>query len=160
MSDADQMGFDIEFDDKTQAFLDWAAPEHMESQVRSFLNDTVPGIATYDDLWWKPPVLTRLLNATLELFGDWDTFSALDNHARADQFVRFLGECCIKQHPEMAWTNDPESGAPVYTDFGPAVHYVDSGLGESMLSLVRELFMEDYGPRMVEYSIQKAGKPI
>jgi hypothetical protein len=160
MSDAEQMGFDIEFDEKTQAFLDWVAPERMESQIRSFLTTTVPGIADYDDRWWKPVMLTRLLDATLKLFGDWSAFSAPANRDHADQFVRFLGECCIKQHPGMAWTNEPESGAPLYTDFGPAVHFTDNGLGETVLPLVRELFMENYGPRMVEYSIQKAGVPI
>ncbi|MEV4126946.1 hypothetical protein [Nocardia sp. NPDC049707] len=102
MGNDEQIGFDIEFDDKTQGFLDWVAPERMESEVSKFLTDTIPGIADYStDTWWKPPVLTRILEATKELFGDWDGFIAPENRERADQLVRFVGECCIRRHPGM-----------------------------------------------------------
>ncbi len=159
MSD-EQFGFDIEFDEKTEAFLAWAAPERMQAGVRLFLADTVPGIADYSaDAWWEPPVLTEVLTAAHRLFGDRAGFIAPENRDRADQFVRFLGECCIRRHDGMTWTNSPRSGAPLYADFRPAVHYADTGAGCELLRLAEELFLEGFGPRMVEYEVRKAGMP-
>ncbi|WP_157124868.1 hypothetical protein [Nocardia pseudovaccinii] len=162
MGNDEQIGFDIEFDDKTQAFLDWVATEHMESKISRFLTETIPDVADYStDTWWKPPVLTRILEAAKELFGDPNGFIAPENRDRADQFVRFLGECCIRRNPGMTWTNKPEYGTlpPLYTDFGPAVHYADTGLTETPKSLVNWLFDDD-GPKMVDYCIRTAGKPV
>ncbi|WP_433204343.1 hypothetical protein ACQP1G_15785 [Nocardia sp. CA-107356] len=45
----EQIGFDIAFDDKTDAFLDRVAPERVESQLRKFLTEVVPGIAEYSE---------------------------------------------------------------------------------------------------------------
>ncbi|GAB2684098.1 hypothetical protein [Nocardia thraciensis] len=159
MSD-DQIGFDIEFDDKTQAFLEWAAPERMESQVRTFLAETVPGIADYStDTWWKRPLLISLLEAAKDLFGDQDGLHAPENRDRADQFIRFLGECCIRRNPGMTWTSRPASDWPLYSDFTPSVHYAETGDGTSLKSMARWLFDDD-GPGMVDYSIRTAGKAI
>ncbi|MFF0492585.1 hypothetical protein ACFYTQ_26445 [Nocardia sp. NPDC004068] len=158
MSD-DQIGFDIEFDEKTQAWLDWVAPERMESQIRKLLAETVPGIADYSDAWWKPPVLTHVLEAAAEVFGDAAGFASAENRDRADQLVRFLGECCIRQHPGMTWTNNHKPLTPLYSDFGPAVHYAETGIGTTISFLTNQLFRKNLGPRMVEYCIRKAGTP-
>ncbi|WP_433712233.1 hypothetical protein ACQP2U_39360 [Nocardia sp. CA-084685] len=159
MGNDDQIGFDIEFDDKTQAFLDWVAPEDMESKISRFLTETIPDVADYStDTWWKPPLLTRILEAAKELFGDPDGFIAPENRDRADQFVRFLGECCIRRNPGMTWTNKSASNWSLYTDFTPSVHYAASGAGASLKSIAHWLFDDD-GPRMVEYCIRTAGKP-
>ncbi|MFJ1461265.1 hypothetical protein [Nocardia sp. N2S4-5] len=160
MSD-EQMGFDIEFDDTTQAFLKWATPELMESQVRAFLKETVPGIADYSDEWWKRPLLLRILEASKRIFGDWSDFIAPENRESADRFVRLIGECCIRQHPKMTWTKDTDYGTmpPLFAEFGPAVHDAATDDGVSMKSIVEWLFDDD-GPRMVEFSIRNAGKAI
>ncbi|MBF6171095.1 hypothetical protein [Nocardia blacklockiae] len=160
MSD-EQIGFDIDFDDKTQAFLEWAEPENMEAQVRAFLADTVPGIADYADEWWKHPLLLDILEASKQLFGDWEGFIARENSESADRFVRFIGECCIRRHPRMTWTKDTDYGLipPLFGDFGPAVHDAATGDGASLKSIAEWLFDDD-GPSMVEFSIQKAGKAI
>ncbi|BCK56198.1 hypothetical protein [Nocardia wallacei] len=163
MGDDDQLGFAIEFDEKTQAFLEWVEPALMESKVRAFLTDTVPGIADYaSDAWWASPLLVRILEAAVDRFGDWAGFLSPDQRECADQLVRFLGECCLRQHPGMAWANRPADAAcpPLYADFGPVVHFPESGAGEAPVSLAEELFMKNYGPRMVEYSIQKAGTAV
>lgn len=156
----EQFGFDIEFDEKTEAFLAWAAPERMQAGVRLFLSDTIPGIADYSaDTWWKPPMLTEILTAAHQLFDNHAAFTAPENQDRADQFVRFLGECCIRRHPGMTWTNSPEFAGELYPEFGPAVHFAETGNGCDLVLLVDELFRENYGPDMVEYEIRKAGKP-
>lgn len=153
------MGFDIEFDSATEAYLAWVTQERMESAVRQLLSETLPGIADYVDAWWNPPLLTRILEAAREHFGDREQFISIENRSAADQFIRFLGECCIRRHVGMVWTNSPGSGAPVYSDFGPAVHYPDSGIGCELVAVAEELFMKHFGPRGVAYSIRMAGKP-
>ncbi|WP_218024955.1 hypothetical protein, partial [Nocardia pseudovaccinii] len=140
-------------------FLDWVAPEQMESQVRKFLTDTIPGIAEYStDAWWKKPLLTSILEATKELFGDLDGFTAPENHDPADQFVRFLGECYVRRHPDTTWTNRPEWGDPLYVDIGPAVQVRGTSV-QSVVSKAEALFRRNYGPDMVEYIISKAHLP-
>lgn len=160
MSDAGQMGFDIEFDDKTQAYLDWVAPEQMEAQVRSFLTETVPGVAGYDDTWWKSPLTKQILEAAKNLFGERSGLLSPDNRDAADQFIRFYGECFIRR-ASMTWGNYPEwSGAPLYMDFSPAVH---DGTGEdvrSLVSMTDYLFLDDDGPGMADYAITSAARDM
>ncbi|MER7453191.1 hypothetical protein ABTW96_23190 [Nocardia beijingensis] len=152
--DDDQMGFDIEFDAATEAYLDWVAPERMESGVRAFLAATVPDMAD-DAAWWKPPLSTQVMEAAKELFGDWDGFIAPENRELADGFVRFLGECYIRRHGDITWTNSGKSNSPLYPDFGPAVKVRDTHKLDLMFE-ASDLFRENYGSRMVEYSIAKA----
>lgn len=160
MSDAEQMGFDIEFDDKTQAFLDWAAPEHMESKIRAFLTDTVPGIATYEEPWWEPQLTLRILESARELFGDRDGFCSPANRDAADQFIRFYGECFVRR-AGMAWGNRPEwSSAPLYADFSPTVHDGNGENVRSMLAMTDYLFHEDDGPGMADYVITSAAREM
>lgn len=160
MSDAEQMGFDIEFDEKTQAFLDWVAPERMESQIRAFLAATVLGIAEYDDPWWKSPLTTRILEAAREFFGDRDGFLSPDKRDAADQFVRFYGECFVRR-AGMVWGNYPKySGAPLYTDFSPAVHDGNGAEVCSMVSMTDYLFLETDGPGMANYAITSAARDM
>ncbi|WP_280494645.1 hypothetical protein [Nocardia asiatica] len=158
--DDEQIGFDIEFDDKTQAFLDWVAPERMESQIRKFLSDTVPGIADYSDTWWTQPLTARILEAAKEVFGDREGFRSPENRDAADQFIRFYGECFVRR-AGMEWTNRPEwSGAPFYTDFSPAVHDGNGEETRSMVSMTDYLFLEDDGPGMADYVITSAARDI
>ncbi|WP_433624654.1 hypothetical protein [Nocardia sp. CA-120079] len=157
MGNDEQIGFDIEFDDKTQAFLDWVAPERMESEIRAFLSTAVPNLGN-DAEWWKPPVSTRVLEAAVQLFGDWAGFTAPENWSLADGLVRFLGECHIRRHPDSAWTNRPQWGAPLYTDIGPAV-CVRGDSVQSVVSKAETLFRRNYGPDMVEYNIDRAHLP-
>ncbi|MGY1978358.1 hypothetical protein [Nocardia gipuzkoensis] len=152
--DDDQIGFDIEFDDNTQAFLDWVAPERMESGVRAFLAATVPDMAD-DTAWWKPPLSTRIMEAAQELFGDWAGFVTPKNRELADGFIRFLGECYIRRHGDITWTNSPKRGAPLYDDFGPAVQVRDTHRRD-LVPQAELLFRENYGPPMVEYGVSKA----
>ncbi|KZM70744.1 hypothetical protein [Nocardia terpenica] len=152
MSD-DQLGFDIEYDEKTQAWLDWVAPDHMESRVRAFLAEAAPEVDA-DSLWWKPPQSTQAMEAAHKLFGDWAGFIAPENRELADGFIRFLGECYVRR-TGMTWTNRPEWGAPLYVDFGPAVQYGDDI--RSVVAMSDTLFKENYGPRMVEYNMTDAG---
>ncbi|MFD4406316.1 hypothetical protein ACFWPH_26505 [Nocardia sp. NPDC058499] len=148
-----QLGFDIDFDDETQAWLDWVAPERMELGIRAFLAEVAPDVPP-DSLWWKPPVSTKVLEAAERLFGDWEGFVALENRYVADGFVRFLGECYVRR-AGMTWANRPEWGDLLYADFGPAVRY-----GEDIRDVVamsETLFRKNYGPRMVEYNMTDAG---
>lgn len=105
--DQSQLGFEIEFDDQTQSWLEWSDPDHMESAIRTLLRETVPGIADYSDLWWQPPLSTRIIEAARVRFESWDGFLAPENHSNADQFIRFVGECIRRQHPE--WCGPPAS---------------------------------------------------
>jgi len=157
MSD-DQLGFEIEFDDKTQKILDWIAPAAMESGVRAFLADTVPGIADYDtDSWWQPPLSTHVFDAARRLFGDYAGFRASENQTAAEQFVRFLGECCIRRHPGMSWTNN-DIGDALFDDFRPAVYDADSGKGCGLMRIARALFTAD-DAEQVEYELRAVGRP-
>ncbi|WP_067478117.1 hypothetical protein [Nocardia amamiensis] len=158
--DDEQIGFDIEFDDKTQSFLDWVAPERMESEVRAFLTETIPGIADYTDAWWMSPLTMRILEATEEFFGDRDGFLAPENRDAADQFIRFYGECFVRR-AGMSWTNRPEwSGAPLYNDFSPAVHDGNGDEVRSIFAMTDYLFLEDDGPDMADYVITSAARDI
>lgn len=156
--DDEQIGFDIEFDEQTEAFLDWVAPERMESEVQAFLARVAPDLSD-DSQWWKPPLSTQIMETSAQLFSDWAGFLAPENRELADGLIRFLGECCIRRRAGMTWTNSPGSGTPLYTDFGPAAHFADSGLGCELMPLASELFEEHFGPKGVEYSIRMAGKP-
>jgi hypothetical protein len=156
----EQIGFDIEFDDKTQAFLDWVAPERMESEIRAFLAETTPGVAAYADTWWKPPMTKEILEAAKEFFGDREGFLAPENREAADRFIRFYGECFVRR-AGMTWTNRPEwSGAPLYADFSPAVDDGNGGEVRSMVSMSDYLFLEDDGPSMADYVITSAARDI
>ncbi|MFE7796906.1 hypothetical protein [Nocardia sp. NPDC057440] len=158
--DDEQIGFEIEFDDKTQAFLDWVAPERMESKIRKFLSDTVPGIADYGDTWWNPPLTIRILEASKELFGDREGFLAPENRDAADQFIRFYGECFVRR-AGMHWTNRPErSSAPLYVDFSPAVHGSNGEEVRNMLAVTRYLLGENRGPDMAEYELAATVRDI
>uniref|UniRef100_UPI003F49968B hypothetical protein n=1 Tax=Nocardia suismassiliense TaxID=2077092 RepID=UPI003F49968B len=146
------MGFDIEFDDKTKAFLDWVAPERMESEVRAFLAEVTPDIGE-DSQWWKPPLSTQVLEAAKVSFDGSAGLLAPENHDLADGFIRFLGECYVRRGG-MAWTNRPEWGPPLYTDFGPAVQGDDT---RSMVSIAQYLSDSD-GPRLIEHNINEAAR--
>ncbi|NKY36730.1 hypothetical protein HGA13_27200 [Nocardia speluncae] len=148
-----QLGFDIDFDDKTQAWLDWVAPERMELGIRAFLAEVAPDV-TPDSLWWKPPLSTKVLEAAEKLFGDWAGFVAPENWYVADGFVRFLGECYVRRSG-MTWANRPEWGVLLYSDFGPAVRYGDDI--RDVVAMSETLFRKNYGPRMVEYNMTDAG---
>ncbi|MGK8500900.1 hypothetical protein [Nocardia asiatica] len=147
--DDDQIGFDIEFDDKTQAFLDWVAPERMESKVREFLAATVPDMAD-DAAWWMPPLSTRIMEAAKQLFGE-SGLTATRNRELADGFIRFLGECYVRRGG-LQWTNRPEWGPPLYTDFGPAVQ----GDGTRSMVSIAEYLSDSDGPRLIEHNISEA----
>ncbi|MEV6325960.1 hypothetical protein AB0M45_33055 [Nocardia sp. NPDC051787] len=147
--DEEQIGFDIEFDDKTQAFLDWVAPERMELEVRAFLARTVPDVS-YELAWWKPPLSTRIMEVAKDLFGEAGLV-APENRELADGFIRFLGECYVRRGG-LQWTNRPEWGSPLFTDFGPAVRGDDT---RSMVAIAQDLTDSD-GPRLIEYNIAEA----
>ncbi|MBF6172542.1 hypothetical protein [Nocardia blacklockiae] len=158
MSD-EQIGFDIEFDDKTQAFLDWVAPENMEAHVRAFLSDTVPGIADYSDEWWKRPLLLDILEASKQVFGDWSGFISPENRESADRLVRFIGECCARSRSGVRWVNIPEWNSALYPDFGPSIRVDDDPMTDtSMVAITKSLF-GNAGPATIEYSIRKVGIP-
>ncbi|MEU0504392.1 hypothetical protein [Nocardia sp. NPDC005998] len=155
MGSDDQIGFDIEFDEKTQAWLDWVAPERMESRVQEFLTRTVPDMAS-DSTWWKPPMSTRIMEAAKELFVDRVGFFAAENRKSADQFIRFLGECYVRR-AGYGWMNIPEWGPPLYDDFGPSVRLGDDRISDvSMVSIAKRLFDDRDGPEMIEYNITEA----
>lgn len=151
--DDEQIGFDMEFDDKTQAFLDWVAPERMESGVRRFLEATIPDIAE-DAAWWKPPLSTRIMEAAKQLFGEAG-LTAPQNRELADGFVRFLGECYVRRGG-LQWTNRPEWGPPLYTDFGPAVQ----GDGTRSMVSIAEYLSDSDGPRLIEHNISEAVRDL
>ncbi|WP_405159647.1 hypothetical protein OG203_24610 [Nocardia sp. NBC_01499] len=156
----DQMGFDIEFDDKTQAFIEWVAPERMEAQIQAFLTETVPGIAHYADEWWRSPLTKQVLAATKELFEGRDGFLAFDNRDSADSFIRFYGECFVRR-AGMTWTNRPEwSSQPLYSDFSPAVHDGKGDEARNILAMTDYLFLEDDGPDMADYVITSAARDM
>ncbi|MGK8491486.1 hypothetical protein [Nocardia asiatica] len=154
--DDDQIGFDMEFDDKTQAFLDWVDPERMESGVRAFLAATVPEMEE-DAKWWKPPLSTQVMEVSARLFGDWSGFVSPENRDLADGFIRFQGECYVRR-AGYSWMNIPEWGPPLYTDFGPTVRLGNDTYSDvSMVAIAKRLFKDD-GPGMIEYSISDAGR--
>ncbi|WP_280275969.1 hypothetical protein [Nocardia wallacei] len=157
MSD-EQMGFDIEFDDATQAFLGWVAPDRMESQIRKFLAETVPGVADYAESWWNAPLTVPILEASKEYFGDSHGLRADENRDAADQFIRFYGECFIRR-VGMTWTNRPQwTSAPLYTDFSPAVQHGDGEEVMNVLSMTDYLFRHD--AEMADYVITAALRDI
>ncbi|WP_030518714.1 hypothetical protein [Nocardia sp. NRRL WC-3656] len=121
MSDAEQIGFDIEFDDKTQAWLDWLEPARMKQAVRTFLADTLNPPVDQPN-WWEPEVFDRLGERIAAVFPDFDSLTAPDNREIADQLVRFLGEGFIRR-TGMIWVNNPEWGELLFTDFGPCVQF-------------------------------------
>lgn len=155
MGNDEQIGFDIEFDDKTQAWLDWVAPDRMESGVRAFLANVAPDISD-DAPWWKPPLSTQIMEPAKELFGDRAGFIAPENHESADRFIRFLGECYVRR-AGYGWMNIPEWGPPLYEDFGPSVRLGDDRISDvSMVSIAKRLFDDRDGPEMIEYNITEA----
>ncbi|GAB2700844.1 hypothetical protein GCM10027089_23770 [Nocardia thraciensis] len=151
------MGFEIEFDDKTQAFLDWVAPDRMESQIRTFLSETLEGVADYDaDNWWSPPVSTRIMDAAKLRFGSRDEFLSSEHRDAADQFIRFLGECYVRR-AGMEWTNQPDWAGSLFPDFGPAVRYDDDV--RSVTLIADDLFDDKFGgTKSIEYNISDAVK--
>ncbi|MFG1791246.1 hypothetical protein [Nocardia sp. NPDC049149] len=156
----EQIGFEIEFDDKTQGFLNWVAPERMEAGVRAFLTETVPHVADYTDRWWESPLTLRILKAAKELFGDRDGLLDLENREAADQFIRFYGECFVRR-AGMEWTNRPEwSSAPLYTDFSPAVHDGHGDELRNMVSMTDYLLGNNSDADMADYVITSAARDI
>ncbi|MCC3317872.1 MULTISPECIES: hypothetical protein [Nocardia] len=155
--DQSQLGFEIEFDDQTQSWLEWSDPDHMESAIRTLLRETVPGIADYSDLWWQPPLSTRIIEAARVRFESWDGFLAPENHSNADQFIRFVGECIRRQHPGMVWTTSKLTYNPLYAGYGfrPAVHFPD-GHREEPVSMVETLFRIESAEHL-DYAIREAG---
>ncbi|MGF6889481.1 hypothetical protein ABIA39_008917 [Nocardia sp. GAS34] len=142
MSD-EQMGFEIEFDEKTEAYLAWADPELMESKVREFITVTVGD--SMEGEWWKGKHAIRILEKAREQFGDLDTFRDPANHDRADQLMRFVGACYIKRG--MTWTNRPEWSKGMYADFSPAVTGNDD---RSVESMTQSLFARDGARRVMD----------
>ncbi|PPJ37458.1 hypothetical protein C5E45_15180 [Nocardia nova] len=157
--DRSQLGFEIEFDGQTQAWLEWSNPDRMESAIRAFLTETVAGIADYSDPWWQPPLSTRIIETSRVLFASWEGFIAPENHSKADQFIRFVGECIRHQHPGMVWTTSKLTYNPLYADYGfrPAVHFVD-GHREEPVSMVETLFRIESAEHL-DYAIREAGTP-
>ncbi|MGX1778658.1 hypothetical protein ACWIGW_41580 [Nocardia brasiliensis] len=150
----DQIGFDIEFDEKTQAFLDWVAPERMEAEVREFLATTVPAAPEAAE-WWMPPLSTQIMEVAREVLSDWDGFLVPDNFELADRYIRFQGECYVRR-AGYGWMNVPEWGPPLYTTFGPSVRLgTDTYSDVSMVAIARHLF-DVNGPKATEYSINEA----
>jgi hypothetical protein len=141
MSD-EQMGFDIEFDAKTEAWLAWSEPELMQSKVRDFITETIG--ETFDGEWWQAPRLVGILEKARDFFGDLEGFRDPENRAKADQLVRLVGECYVRRG--MEWTNRPEWGEGMYTDFGPAVRGANNDV-RSVVMLTGDIFDRGYGPR-------------
>ncbi len=136
MSDGEQIGFDIEFDDKTQAWIDWVMPERIESQVRAFTIETL-GLANIGDgpyAWWNAPLRRTLEESARDVFPDLDALTAPENHDKADQFVCFLGDIFVRR-AGMVWVNDPERGSLLYSGIGPCV--VFDGDPASIVSMAR-----------------------
>ena len=159
MSD-EQLGFEIEFDAKTQAYFEWVAPERMETKIQKFLAEISEGMSREGaETWWNPPYSTKVMEATLERFGDWETFTAPDNHELADGFIRFLGECFIRRYDDITWSNHRGRGVPLYDDIGPAVEVNDTH-SWNMVNEAEPLFDKNYGPDMVEYIITKAHRRV
>ncbi|NKY33536.1 hypothetical protein HGA13_10685 [Nocardia speluncae] len=155
MDSNDQFGFALDFDDKTQAWLDWVAPEHMQARIQQFLTSTVPEMPA-DTEWWKRPHSTRIMDAAIPLFGDWSAFITPGNRDLADGYIRFQGECYVRR-AGYGWMNIPEWGPPLYTEFGPSVRYRDDQISDiSMVSIAKHLFRDDSGPEIIEYSIAEA----
>lgn len=136
MSDAEQIGFDIDFDDKTQAWLDWVAPGRIQAQVRKFLGDTLtlPELPDGPLDWWAEPLRSRIEEAARVVFPDLEALTAPENHEKADQFVCFLGDMFIRR-TGMEWANTPEWGTLLYSDIGPCVRF--AGDPVSAVSMVR-----------------------
>ncbi|MEV6340276.1 hypothetical protein AB0M12_36810 [Nocardia vinacea] len=136
MGNGEQIGFDIEFDEKTQAWLDWVAPERIESQVNTFVAETL-GLTEIGDgphSWWNAPLRGRVEKAVRDVFPDLDALTSPENQNIADQFVCFLGDIFIRR-TGMVWVNDPERGSLLYSDFGPCV--VFDGDPVSVVSMAR-----------------------
>ncbi|MET8799730.1 hypothetical protein ABZV91_25460 [Nocardia sp. NPDC004568] len=157
MDNDDQIGFALDFDDKTRAWLDWVAPEHMQTRIQTFLAVAVPDLPP-DAEWWQKPHSTRIMKAAIPLFGDWAGFTAPQNRDLADGYIRFQGECYVRR-AGYGWMNVPEWGPPLYTDIGPSVRCGDDRLSDiSMVSIAKHLFREDSGPEIIEYSIAEAAR--
>ncbi|MBB5912592.1 hypothetical protein BJY24_001459 [Nocardia transvalensis] len=121
MSDAEQIGFDIDFDEKTQAWLDWLDPGRMNAAVHTFLIETLEPPVRAEN-WWEPMVFDQLGEPISAVFPDRETLTAPENHDIADQLVRFLGEAFIRR-TGMIWVNNPEWGELLYEHFGPCVQF-------------------------------------
>ena len=151
----DQIGFALDFDDKTRAWLDWVAPEHMDTRIRAFLAVTVPELPA-DAEWWQQPHSTQIMKAAIPLFGDWAGFTAAENHDLADGYIRFQGECYVRR-AGYGWMNVPEWGPPLYTDIGPTVRLGNDHVSDvAMMIMAQRLFRDDDGPEMIEYNITEA----
>ncbi len=156
MSDADQMGFDIDFDEKTQAWLAWVAPEHRQQKAQRFAEYVgLPGIPAEP---WPDgaPEIAQLTEATARLFPDMDTAMSRDSFEAADQFICFLGECFIK-FAGAQWFEYTYFGREYsfYEDINPALRYginEESDTAWGLVSAVVEYGFPEIAGQLRDYA--------
>ncbi|NKY86811.1 hypothetical protein [Nocardia veterana] len=156
MSDAEQIGFDIDFDDHTRAWLDWVAPEHRRQQAERFAEYVgLPGIP--ESPWPEgAPEIDQLSEATARLFPDMETAMSRDRFEAADQFICFLGECFIK-FAGAQWFEYTYFGREYsfYEQINPALRYgidEDSDTAWGLVSTVVEYGFPEVAAQMRDYA--------
>ena len=124
MSDAEQIGFDIDFDEHTQAWLEWVAPEHQAQQAHRFAEYV--GLSGIPSEPWPDgaPEIEQLAEVIARLFPDMETAMSRDCVEAADQFICFLGECFIA-HAGAQWFEYTYFGREYsfYEEINPALRY-------------------------------------
>ncbi|KZM68488.1 hypothetical protein [Nocardia terpenica] len=151
------MDLGVEIDAKTQAWLDWIAPERQEAQVQRFLEyaglDAIPS-----EPWPEgAPELAKLSVVVTELFPTMETAMAPENSDTADMFLCFLGECFIK-FTGAKWINAPWFGREYsfYDNINPSLEYgVSDTEGNTAYGLMIDIIeygFSDTAEMLREYS--------
>ncbi|MGV9680053.1 hypothetical protein ACWDSJ_32635 [Nocardia sp. NPDC003482] len=107
----------IERDQQDPKWLEWISSELMESQLRTFLTETLPDMPGNP---WSAEGLDRAERAALERFTSITNVDLPQNSGIADQFTRFIGEVFVRNF-EGEWFNVPDYHGDRYSGFGPVV---------------------------------------
>ncbi|MFF0488067.1 hypothetical protein ACFYTQ_03505 [Nocardia sp. NPDC004068] len=108
----------FERDQRDSKWLEWVAPEQMQSQLRKFFAETVPNMPEDP---WSPEGLDRAEHAALSIFPTVQAVTAPESRDVADRFHRFIGEV-FRRNFEGIWCNVPSYDDPERRrGFGPVI---------------------------------------
>lgn len=113
-------------------WLDFCEPDRIDSQVQTFLTDTIPDVP--DGVWWDTPVLEHIETAVADLFPDVEALTAPGRAEIADQFVCFLGELFVHRAGGL-WINVAGDGDPLYDLIGPSIAFEHTLAIENVVDL-------------------------
>ncbi|MGX1762636.1 hypothetical protein ACWIG5_38085, partial [Streptomyces lydicus] len=113
----------IERDQHDPKWLDWVAPEKMNTEIDAFLNETVPDMPGDP---WSAQGLDRVEQFLLDRFSDMDAVDRTESWGVADQCSRYIGEV-FRRNFEGEWFNVPDFGGVRYPGIGPVIRNQRAG---------------------------------